>query len=215
MTKKIFLLLLLSVVFISGCYQEGAVPPIHQTFYDVDLGNITVKNLKTDSFELMIPVEVDLRFPVTLIKQGQTNPPEQTDFTLDFSHSRVENAYVVAQMSHIRAENTNITAHFHWQTANNNAGDVVWGIKYSCASIDSSFPDFQTKTVVSSSVENSTIHIMSDEILIEAEDLGVSGICKIELFRDTNDIRDTYVGDAKLIGFDIHYLVNKLGETLS
>lgn len=205
-TSKTIIGLVFLSIFLLGCSASSS------NITHTKLINSLPDILIVDEFKLNIPVEEDLRFPPNVIKVAANFPPDTNLYSLDFSNTRNEYAYIVAQMPHSRADDTNLSAHFHWQTQNNNAGDVVWALDYSCASINEAFPSFVKGTVVDSSINDSTKHLMSNEIVIPATNLGISAICKIKIYRDTEDVRDTYIGDAMLLEFDIHYYLDKLGE---
>lgn len=171
------------------------------------------KNIKIDSLELLDPVYEDLRFPVSAIRLQGLNPPEQVSDGLLFKTNKLEYAYIIAQTPHNRKDNSNLNPHFHWQTTTNETGSVVWALDYSCASVNKEFLSYNTLKVVSESKENNNLHMMTNTLTLPGDGLLESAICKITLYRDINDIRDTYPSEAKLIEFDIHYLIDKLGGT--
>ena len=193
MRRVILILLLILSMTIISCTRDH-IPPTPKTF------------------PLFEPVEEDLRYPANTIQIPGEFAPLRTPYSLDFRHNRNEYAYLVAQMPHGRAQDTDLYPHFHWQTSNNNLGSVVWAVDYTCASISQDFPAFQTIKVVANSTGNSNTHLMSPEMTIPATELGISAMCKIRIFRDTEDIRDTYIGEAKLLEFDIHYYAENLGS---
>jgi len=174
-------------------------------------GDVTI----ADDFLLENTVEEDIRFPASVIKvAGASNIPgwDSTNFGYDFSSSTMEQAFFTAQMPHARKAGTNIKPHFHWQTSNNNAGNVVWCIEYSWANIDGSFPSTTTQCVTDSSQRDSTKHLMTSEIIISGTGKTYSSQLKGRIYRDATNAADTYGSDALLLEFDIHYYLDKLGD---
>jgi len=171
-------------------------------------GNLTLDN----------PVEEDLRFPASVIKvTGASNIPgwDATNYGYDFDASTMEQAYFIAQFPHSRKSGTNVDTHFHWQTADANAGDVVWCIEYTWANINGQFGAVSYECNVDSATGDATQHLMTPQGEISGSGFGSSSIMKGRLFRNATDPRDTYANDALLLEFDIHYKVDKLGETVS
>lgn len=164
------------------------------------------------TFLLETPVEDDLFFPADIIQvKGSSNIPSTGLYTLDFDDDTMEQVFVTYQLPHTRAYGTNMEPHFHWQSELNNTGNVVWCMEYSGANISGMFTPWETKCTVSASLGDSRYHVMSPEIVIPNATFTASAMGKLRLFRNATDTRDTLVGDAKLLQFDVHIYKDKLG----
>jgi len=197
--KAVSLLFLLTLsLFLTGCSDEIIVLP--RDFSSID-----------GEFKLNDPVEDDLRFPVSVIKVRGSKAPEISEYFLQFDDRTEEEAYLTMQLPHSRQANSTIQPHFHWQSEDNSAGNVVWCVSYSCANIYDDFPNFQTSCTISQSMEDVTTHLMSPMIEIN-NSLSSSAMCKMRIYRDATATADTYGQDANLMEFDVHVYKDKLGE---
>jgi len=152
----------------------------------------------------------DLRFPVTSIKVlGSSNLPKWNTLiggvlALEFSPTKMEQAYAIAQMPHARTSNSLLTPHFHWTyTPPKSFGDVVWCMEYSCANIDDVFPNTDSLCVVDAAI-NPLVHHITDMINI-TNTLNEGAICSIRIFRNASSPLDTLPVGALLLEYDIHY----------
>jgi hypothetical protein len=193
---------------------------ISNGYYEFTGGNVIIENHLNvtgdvnikGNFTLDVGVEDDLFFPVSVIKtQGVSNIPEIDLYTLNFDDNTMEQAYLTMQLPHKRKADSMLEPHFHWESEDDTSGDVVWCIEVSRANIGEAFSDLITQCTVSSSVSNSSIHIMSPEIELSGTGMTASAIGKIRIFRNATDTADTYNADAQLIQFDVHYYIDKLG----
>jgi len=204
MNKKILLLVLILSIFITGCVR--APPPVYNN--NPTFNNITISNLL-----LSEPLYEDLRFPANNIRtQGAPNDPEQTIYGYAFDPDSEEDLYIIAQMPHSRKYGSNITAHWHWHTEDNTAGDVVWCIEYRWGNVEGVFDPIKNFCTVDSSQENSEMHLMSPEIPLDGTNKTSSSILKAKIYRDGGNTSDTYGADAYLLEFDLHYIIGQLGE---
>jgi len=201
--KYIIILSLILLLALTSCTDNKTlIIPTYNT-----PSNLVVKG----NFTLATAVEDDLFFPTNVMRVAGAKQPEQDLYTLNFDDTTEEEVYITFQLPHARKIGSDMEPHFHWETEDNTAGNVVWCMEFSNANIGGNFSTFQTRCVISASTENNNIHIMSPEIYIPNVTLGASAMGKIRLYRDSTNISDTYGADAKLIQFDIHIKIDKLG----
>jgi len=151
--------------------------------------------------------EDDLRFPVTVLTQPASGRPDfdTTNIGLLFpQNNTAEVVYIVAQMPHDRAMDSDIEPHVHCRLSG--AGQPVMKIDYKWynaneATIPSSFTTY-TMNVNTATWSTGTI---SNMIYGSAPISGVgkteSSILIMKLYRDDN----VYTGDLLVDEFDIHY----------
>lgn len=167
-------------------------------------------------FRLNNTVYDDLRFPANILKiQGASNIPEYTNFIgniyeLAFDDTTMEQVFLTMQLPHNRQPNSALMPHFHWSPSINNTGYITWCMEYVCSNVEEFFDTTTTTKCVNDTVNEEIYkHKMTPMIHIE-NNYTESAMCSIRLYRDTEN--DNLVGDAWLLEFDIHYVIDRLGE---
>jgi len=160
----------------------------------------------------------DLRFPAQAINPtggaGAADIDSNTG-TLLFAASGTELIAGVAQMPHSWQEETYIAPHIHWQTTDNNAGDVLWRFEYDIANVNEAFSgSYTTLDVVASSETNSNQHLIAGFGNVPMGLKKLSCIIMWRISRIGGDASDTYGSDARLLEFDIHYQIGSVGSGL-
>lgn len=164
----------------------------------------------------------DLRFPATAINPpGQASDPdvEATSGLLLFAAAGTELIYALAQMPHSWREGTNISPHVHWQKTTSAAGNVAWQLKYKMAPIgevmdaDWSDADIATATVTGTP-DNDTAdeHLITAFTDIAMDGKSLSDCILFQIARVGDDAADTCGADARLLEFDIHFIIDTLGS---
>lgn len=157
----------------------------------------------------------DLRFPATGINPpGATSDPTRntSDGLLDFSASAVNLVMGVAQMPHSWKEGTRVEPHIHWMVPNSNTGVVVWKFEYTVAKRNEVFPAYADITVLAPAPEVASRNGFTSFGHIDMEGKTASSVILWKLSRLGDNATDTYGSVAKLLEFDIHYLVDSLGS---
>lgn len=158
----------------------------------------------------------DLSFPSTTSKLGvNTNPDfDYTNNGLLFpENDTTEQIHIVAQMPHSWEYGTSIVPHVHWiQTTADDS--CTWKIKYRIYNIGETVPTVWKTLNAKSGMETYTsgsLHQLSSFGAIDMT--GKTKSCNIDivLYR-TN--ADTISGDVLMKYFDIHYRVDKFGDTI-
>ena len=166
----------------------------------------------------------DLRFPSQGIDiVGPSAPPTRETDTglLIFSASAVNTIAGVAQMPHAWLEESTIFPHVHWQrtSAASPKGDVLWRFEYEVVNNGATAAmDYGTSMDVSSTVAGiddtgaANIALISAFDGISMVDKNISCLIFWRLSRIGNDAADTATMTARLIEFDIHYIVDGWGS---
>ena len=164
----------------------------------------------------------DLKFPATAINPpGQASDPdrEATSGLLLFAAGGTELVYALAQMPHKWAEGNTLHPHVHWQKTTSASGDVGWRLRYKHFSIgetsDGSWTDNGIKTTVATGTpDNDTAdeHLITSLGDISMAGKGLSDCILFEVSRIGGDASDTYGADARLIEFDVHFDIDRLGS---
>lgn len=161
----------------------------------------------------------DLRFPASSL-----NPPgaasdadvdNSTTFlgTLLFDAGSTEICAGQAQMPHSRQAGSNLRCHIHWAPTTNLAGNVLWRLEYQIANRGAVFPaSYTTLNILSGSTSTLNAHITAEFTEIDGSNIGLSSMMIWKLSRIGGDGTDTYAADARLLEFDIHYVVDSLGS---
>lgn len=115
------------------------------------------------------------------------------------------------QMSHSYALGTDINCHIHWTSANNNTGNIIWGLEYTKQDMNLAFPATTTIycTASNPSATGAYTHRVCDFGSI-GNFTGLSGIAMARIFRNTTG--DTYGSDAFGLSLDFHYQKDTIGS---
>jgi hypothetical protein len=175
----------------------------------LEIGNIIIS---TDLYE-------DLRFPVQSFRvQGSTNVPDflmfkGNTYIYAFDDSTMEQVFLTMQLPHSRKDDSMILPHFHFSNKDSlNNGTVRFCNEITCSNVYGVFSDnvnLCVNTYIAPTQEYT--HYMSDMIHIE-NSLKASAICTIRVYRDAANVEDTFPDDIYLLEYDIHYIIDKLGE---
>lgn len=173
-------------------------------------------------FPLTDTVWDDLRFPASAI-----NPPgglndadvDSDDGTFLFAAGATEVVAVVAQMPHGWVEGTALVPHVHWCKTTSAAGDVVWQLEYRKYPIGGQgTTTWSVHSTIASTVGGTPDNDSAEESLISSfGDFDMTGntLSDIIIFRITRlgpDGSDTYGADARLLEFDLHYQIDRIGS---
>lgn len=163
----------------------------------------------------------DLRSPATAINPtGPANAAgiDSEDGGLLFDRGTVETCSIIQQMPHSWVEGSAIMPHVHWTKTTSAAGAVVWKLEYQIANAGDVFPGvWTTDTASSPSPVNADTNTANQHLITSFKAINMSGylascMIKTRISRVANDAADTYGADAKLLEFDVHYLVGSLGS---
>jgi len=172
------------------------------------------------------PLWDDLRFPAQGINPlgGASDPDVDTADpfagTLLFDDAKTEIVGGVAQMPHSWLIGSTISPHIHWSPTSAGSGNVAWRFSYQIAPINETFPGALTTAGIevdaAAGINNRhQIHGFTDiDMSTYRSTGGVSIVIVWKLERVGGDASDTYVGDARLLEFDIHYQSDGNGSRL-
>ncbi len=155
----------------------------------------------------------DLRFPAQAINPpGAVSDPDRdtTDGTLLFDAGSTEIIMGAAQLPHAWSVGSAIHPHIHWHVGTAATGNVVWKLESKVFGKDEEIPaDWTELTMTVAAAKTQTLSSF-DEIDLTGK--GISTMMLWRLSRIGGDIADTYIGDAKLFEFDIHYQIDGFGS---
>lgn len=174
-------------------------------------------------FPLRVPEWEDIRVSIGNVTLPAVQKPTWTDYkggkVLAFADQGVEaneeRVFFVIQVPHAYEEGTDIEPHVHWVGEDQTAGDVVWKLSCSWASMAAAFPGESTYySVAGNNAALADAHIYSEfSPSIDGSGQGVSSMMICSLRRNSNNSADTFNSkDAYLLEFDVHFKKNTLGS---
>lgn len=166
----------------------------------------------------------DMRVSGTMTRVGATAPtfgsfgPSGDLKVLMFDEGQHDEVHFEIQMSHTWAEGTNIYPHVHWCPVTTEAGNVVWQLEYTWASIDGTFgAPGNMASAATAAGGTAWVHKMTD--LLEGGNNYISGaghkissmlVCR--LHRNAGSGSDTLTEKVAFLEFDLHFQVNSAGS---
>lgn len=171
-------------------------------------GNFTDLQARTATAWAMDGLEPTLR-------EGVGNPAELVNFvgntiTYGFVPDSTSEVYVNWDLPFSYAVGTDLYAALHWSPGNSTAtGNVRWGLEFTAAAVGGVFGATQTFYVLGSADGTAYKHIQS--VSSPYSGAVINQRFFIRLFRDGNDVSDTFSSMAYLLGIDFYYQVNKFG----
>lgn len=152
---------------------------------------------------------------------GGNNPTWATIFDniqgLIFSGSTMNQVWVDFHIGHDIALGTKIYPHIHWLPLNNIGGTVRWGIEYSVAKGHGQEAFHPTVTVYvdhtfpANSYKKHMITEVPEVDAIPSTHIEPDSFVKMRIFRDANNIADTYNYDIHAWYADLHYQAERIG----
>jgi hypothetical protein len=124
------------------------------------------------------------------------------------------------QLPHSWKEGSRIYPHLHWTPKQALSGNIEWNFDYTWANYNSekreAFPPIKTNTVLSTGPFEANTH---DITVLTKNNEGIDGIGKkvssvliCRIWRYSNDVDDTYNGDAGALFLDFHIQVDGFGS---
>ena len=172
------------------------------------LGGGSIGNLRWD----------DERIPIGGMVLSGANQPTIGVFigavsTLLFAPGVLNEVFLTIQIPHRYAEGTDIIPHIHWAPQNANAGNVVWGFEYQWRNVGA---QFAAPTTTINVTDATNLVAGEHQVAAFAAQSGtgqlISSMLCARLFRDGANAADTYLSNAAMLEFDIHYQVDKRGS---
>ena len=162
------------------------------------------------------PAWDDLRAPATAIPlQGQQGDPDRdTDGTLLFSSSAVEQIAVLFQIPHSWI-GTGVRFHAHWDKSTDAGGDVVWEERHRIVNVNSipgAWSDWAEASGRSQTIGADQTVLVDGFTEYDMTGKKVSCMVSVQLRRNVDAAGDTYAADARLWEADIHYQRFGLGS---
>lgn len=152
------------------------------------------------------------------LREGVGNPAELATFrggtvAYLFVDGSVSETFVNWDVPLQWAAGTDLYAAVHWSPGSSTAtGTVRWGLEFTAAAVNDTFPDTSTFFVDSAvSTASSWKHIQAVSAAYDGDTVAPNQRFLIRLYRDGASGTDTFGASAYLIGVDFYYQVNKFG----
>lgn len=179
-----------------------------------------IRQLSQENKDWRQPKWEDLRVSANSFQKAGVDDPDPVDvfgangaiYLYAFDDASTEEVFFTIQMPHAWLEGTNIRPHVHWLPAGTSTGNVRWALEYSWANVGDVFTNPTTIYVQDAGSGTALTHQLASWAEIDGTDKSFSSMLVCRLYREGGDALDTFTGDAYLIEFDIHYLVDALGS---
>jgi len=148
------------------------------------------------------------------------SPASRGVLTKFFTTGSTQELYFSVQMPHTWKKNSTIFPHVHWSPTNDLIGDVVWGLEYSWSNIGEIFPTTNIIYITQTTSGTGYTHQMTPTFKSDTS-TGITKtngnessmlICRV--FREPSNSGDTYTNSVAFHEIDMHYLIEKLGDSL-
>ncbi|MDD4412744.1 MAG: hypothetical protein PHR00_03820 [Patescibacteria group bacterium] len=165
----------------------------------------------------------DLRVPMETSKAGGANDPTFVQITNNGAGSRGVYAYSFptnttarelffsVQLPHAWLAGTDLHPHIHWVPADANTGNVVWGMECVWNNVNSDIGTTTLNSIVVAA-SGSKKHIIAHFPNMNGSGKDISSMLSCRIFRDSNNVLDTYNSAAYLLETDFHYMVDSFGS---
>ena len=169
----------------------------------------------------------DIRVPVTSVKTGGLKDPAFQQlltngalsvgvYTYAFGNEGLaaneEELFFTVQVPHNWKEGSNIVPHIHWCPIDATAGNVVWGLEYTLASVGATLPVTNIIYTDPSPAAGAFLHTYAifDPIDCAGNTISFMIVCRV--FRNSSNVLDTLAQEAAMLEIDFHYLIDSLGS---
>ena len=160
----------------------------------------------------------DERIPIGGMVLSGANQPSVGIFigsvsTLLFAPGVLNEVFLTIQIPHRYLEGSDIVPHVHWAPQDANAGNVTWGFEYEWQNVGNQFAaPTTTLTVTDATGLVGGGHQVASFGNVTGTGMLLSSMLAARLFRDGGNASDTYLSNAALLEFDIHYQVDARGS---
>ena len=121
-----------------------------------------------------------------------------------FDATAAEELHFCVQLPHAYVGGTQWHPFVHWAPSDASAGDVVWTLEYTIASVGAPFGATATVVLTSTAPGVALQHTFLEGDAVTADALRFSGIFAGRIYRDAPAGADTYAADAFLLSAGIH-----------
>lgn len=130
-----------------------------------------------------------------------------------YSPTQEQELFFAAQLPHAWREGTELRPHIHWSPSNTaNVGDVVWGLEYYWVNVNELIPNSTITTGTFTVDGTGRKHVVQGWPVIDGTGKKISSQIHGRIFRDADNILDTYPDPAFLIEVDFHYQQDSIGS---
>lgn len=129
-----------------------------------------------------------------------------------FDNAATNSVHGTIELQHDYVDGTDLELHLHWSPTTTNTGDCKWGVEYTFANMDATFPTTTTVTAVQAGSGTVNKHQYLTIATLSGIGLTKGAVMAFRLYRDGTHASDTFTGNAFLHRVALHYAVNKLGS---
>ena len=112
---------------------------------------------------------------------------------------------------------TDVNTRIHWAPIDTNSGTVMWQMTYDAVALDANevISNVGTTVYITDDAQNTQDELLeSSSMTISGTNLALEDTIGMTIFRDPTHGSDTYSSSASLVGIEIEYISDKLGESL-
>ena len=183
----------------------------------IDVGDLNVDNELTLVGDGRVYNHIRIAAPQ--FKPGATAPGDGTEGlfrTLDFSNDREESAYFTLLVPFRVEEGSEIGAEIDWCHAlGADAGKVRWGIEYIFIMAGETVDGTTATTEVTTVGSHTSGKLVSTSLITNLTGTVAHDALGIRIFRNHDHAGDTLGGDCKLIKIHLHFISDRLGESVA
>lgn len=178
--------------------------------------------VKARSFEQTGLGYEDLRVAAVSTNAGGSQAPTFTKFRDDgagsqgvFGYSFVAGAekelYLSVQLPHSWRQGTDVLAHVHFSTLATTTGTVIWGLEYTWANVNGTYPTTTLSTSSYDITANSQYkHMLSPIVTLSGSGKTISSVIICRVYRTSGG---TNTGAMILTDVDFHYQTDTIGSS--
>lgn len=122
--------------------------------------------------------------------------------------------YCSVQLPHKYKEGADAHVHIHWAPATASSNDVVWGMDYTWANTltPAAYPAAQNTTYTADAGNLQWGHQLAEFTALSGSGKKISSVIVMRIYRDADNVADSYTDSAFLVSVDVHFEMDSLGS---
>lgn len=150
-------------------------------------------------------------------RDGAADPPIFAAFSggvwaIRFDNGATMASHATLELQHDYVDGSDLELHLHWSPTTTNTGNIRWGVEYTFANMNATFP--ATVDVVALQAGSGIVnqHQYLTVATISGAGLTKGAVMAFRIYRGGAHATDTFTGNAFLHRIALHYAVDKLGS---